>query len=114
VDQYSRVVQANSRALGDSGVGVAEGAAAMGRVGKIFDQNGGKVRTELRNLGYGLEEQAALTAQTMANMRRSAGGKSTDAAVAEQTQKYAENLRTIAQITGEDAAAKVKQAAEQN
>jgi hypothetical protein len=114
VDQFSRVVQANSRALGDSGVGVAEGAAAMGRVGKIFDQNGGKVRTELRNLGYGLEEQAALTAQTMANMRRSAGGKSTDAAVAEQTQKYAENLRTIAQITGEDAAAKVKQAAEQN
>lgn len=114
VDQFSRVVQANSRSLSESGVGVAEGAAAMGRVGKIFDSNGGKIRTQMMNMGYGFEEQAALTAQTMANMRRSAGGKSTDAAVAEQTQKYAENLRTIAQITGEDAAAKVKQAAEQN
>ena len=114
VDQFSRVVQANSKTLGESGVGVAEGAAAMGRVGKIFDSNGGKMRTQLMNMGYGFEEQAALTAQTMANMRRSAGGRSTDAAVAEQTQKYAENLRTIAQITGEDAAAKVKQAAEQN
>jgi hypothetical protein len=114
VDQFSRVVQANSKTLGESGMGVAEGAAAMGRVGKIFDSNGGKMRTQMQKLGYGFEEQAALTAQTMANMRRSSGGKSSDADVAEQTQKYAENLRTIAQITGEDAAAKVKAVQQEN
>jgi hypothetical protein len=114
VDQFSRVVQANSKTLGESGMGVAEGAAAMGRVGKIFDSNGGKMRTQMQKLGYGFEEQAALTAETMANMRRSSGGKSSDAAVAEQTQKYAENLRTIAQITGEDAAAKVKAVQQEN
>ena len=108
LDQFSRVVQANSKNLAMSGMGVAEGAAAVGRVGRIFDQNGGKIRTQLLNMGFGFEEQAELTAQVIANMRRTAGGKVTDSAVAEQTQKYAENLRTIAQITGEDAKAKVK------
>ena len=114
LDQFSRVVQANSKNLAMSGLGVAAGAAAVGRVGKIFDQNGGKIRTELRNLGFGIEEQAELTAQTIANMRRTAGGPVTDTAVAEQTQKYAENLRIIAGITGEDAKAKEKQVASQN
>lgn len=112
VEQFSRVVQKNSKEFAESGLGVAQGAAAVGRVGKILRDSG--IQTQLLNLGYSFEEQAALTAETVANMRRAAGGKVSDAAVAEQTQKYAENLRTIAQITGEDAKAKTKAVEQEN
>ena len=112
LEQFSAVVKGNSEELGKSGLGVAEGARQMGRVGKIMKDTG--IQTSLLNLGYGFEEQAELTAKTVANMRRTAGGMVSDRDVAEQTQKYAENLRLIASITGEDAKKKAEAIGEEN
>lgn len=112
IEQFSKVVSQNSEQLAQSGLGVTEGAKQMGRVGKQIKDSG--VDKQLLKLGYSFEEQASLTAETIANMRKSAGGKVSDRQVAEQTQKYAENLRVIAAITGEDARKKAEQAKQQN
>jgi hypothetical protein len=112
VKQFGEVMSRNSTSLAQSGLGVTEGAKQMGRVGKIMKENG--IQDSLLKLGYGFEEQAELTATTIANMRRSAGGKVNDQEVATQTAKYAENLRLIAAITGEDAKKKVEAVAAQN
>jgi hypothetical protein len=111
-EQFSNVVKQNSQSLAASGLGVAEGAKQMGRVGKEIRQSG--VGEQLMKLGYGFEEQAELAATTAANMRRSTGGKASDQQIAEQTAKYAENLRVISAITGEDAKRKTDEAKQQN
>jgi hypothetical protein len=112
VDQFAKVVSANSENIGAAGLGVAEGAKQIGRVGKELQKSG--VQTQLLKLGYSFEEQAALTAETMANMRKAGGGKLDDKAVAEQTQKYAENLKLISAITGEDAKKKMAAIQQEN
>jgi hypothetical protein len=102
VEQFSQVVKGSSAQLASSGMSVAEAAQYTG---KVLAAGGGKMQQSLLKLGYGFEEQGALVADVMQAMRGSAAGplKATEAQVAEQTQKYAENLRVIAAITGEDA-----------
>jgi hypothetical protein len=112
VEQFSKVVSANSELIGASGMGVVEGAKQIGRVGQQLKSSG--VQDQLLKLGYSFEEQAALTAETMANMRKAGGGKLNDKAVAEQTAKYAENLRLISSITGEDAKKKMAAVQQEN
>ena len=112
VDQFAKVVSANSENIGAAGLGVAEGAKQIGRVGKELQKSG--VQNQLLKLGYSFEEQAALTAETMANMRKAGGGKLDDKEVAAQTQKYAENLRLISSITGEDAKKKMAAIQQEN
>ena len=113
LQQFSNVISKQSSDLAFSGMGVAEGARKVGQVGKIFDANGGYIRKQLQRLGFGFEEQAELTATVMANIRRT--GQSFDTAtLARETQKYAENLRLISALTGEDAKAKIQQVQEQN
>lgn len=112
VDQFAKVVSANSESIGAAGLGVAEGAKQIGRVGKELQKSG--VQTQLLKLGYSFEEQAALTAETMANMRKAGGGKLDDKEVAAQTQKYAENLKLISAITGEDAKKKMAAIQQEN
>lgn len=113
LQQFSAVVQKQSADLALSGVGVAEGARMVGRVGQIFDANEGRIRESLQNLGFGFEEQAEITATVMANIRRTTTAVN-PAMLAVETQKYAENLRLISSLTGEDAKAKEKQVQEQN
>lgn len=111
--QFSNVIKNHSEDLAFSGGGVLAGAKKVGEVGKIFDANGGYVRKQLQRLGYEYEEQAELTATMMGRMARM--GQAFDAGkLAQETQIYAENLRIIAAITGEDAKAKIKQVEEQN
>ena len=110
-DQFAAVVKNNADSLAASGLGVTGGAKAIGDAMRV---GGGVAKKQLLNLGYSFEEQAGLYAETAAAMRRTAGGKSSDAAVAEQTMKYAENLRLIAAITGEDAKRKTAEAKQQN
>jgi flagellar protein FlgJ len=112
VKQFSEVMAQNSDNLAQSGLGVTEGAKQMGRVGKVMKDTG--ITDQLLKLGYGFEEQASLTAETIANMRRSAGGKVNDQEVATQTAKYAESLRLIAAITGEDAKKKAEAVRNEN
>lgn len=112
VAQFANVLKNNSGDLAAAGIGQVEAAKQVGRVGKAFKESG--VQDQLIKLGYSFEEQAALTAETMASMRRTAGGRVSDAEVATQTAKYAENLRLIASLTGEDAKKKVQAVQEQN
>lgn len=112
VKQFSEVLQKNSESFAESGLSVTEGAKQMGRVGKIIKSSG--VQDELLRLGYSFTEQADLMAETTANMRRTAGGVVSDEEVATQTEKYATNLRIIADITGQDAKKKVEAAKQEN
>jgi hypothetical protein len=63
---------------------------------------------ELRNLGYSLEEQAGLIAETMADLnRRGTARGMSDQQIASATAQYAQDLRTLSAITGEDAKSKM-------
>ena len=112
VEQFSSVLKSHSTVISQSGLGVAEGSKQIGRVAKDLKNSG--VQAQLLNLGYSFEEQAGLIADTTANMRRTTGQRSTDAEIATETAKYAESLRTIAAITGEDAKRKAAEVQQQN
>lgn len=112
VSQFANVLSVHSPALAQLGMGVTQGAIKMG---KVLDTGGDKMKRELLNLGYGFEEQAGLVAETMASMRGLGGPlTATDSEIAQQTTKYAENLRLISAITGEDAKKKIEQVRQQN
>jgi len=107
VKQFSEVLGEQSATLGATGLGVAEAAKQMGGVGRVMRDTG--ITTNLLKLGYGFKEQAALVAETMRDMAGSGGPlRATNAQVAKETEKYAENLRVISGITGEDAKAKAE------
>lgn len=112
VDQFAGVLKSHSATIAGSGLGVTEGAK---RMGGALNAGGKQMKTEMLNLGYSFQEQAGLVAETMQQMKGSTVGKfsASDSQIAEQTMKYAENLRTIASITGEDAKKKVEQVKQQ-
>lgn len=112
VKQFGDVLKSNSDVIAQSGLGVSEGARQIGRVGKTMRESG--ITDQLLKLGFGFEEQAGLVAEVVASMRRTAGGTPSDKEVAIQTAKYAENLRIIAGVTGEDARKKVEAARQEN
>jgi predicted nucleic acid-binding Zn-ribbon protein len=100
--EFSDVLKSSSPALASLGIGVTDAAKRMGEVGVVMRREG--ITTSLKNLGLTAKEQAEAVAATMAQMRQ--GGSQFSASnevVAAQTQKYAENLKIIAAITGEDA-----------
>ena len=106
VEQFSGVVKQYSSDIAASGMGVTEGSR---RIGGALSAGGNSLKTNLLNLGYGFEEQAGLVAEVMKDMRGSGGPlRASNAQVAAQTEKYAENLRTITAITGEDAKKKME------
>jgi hypothetical protein len=73
------------------------------------------MKRQLLNLGYGFEEQAGLVAETMSAMRGLGGPLgATNQEIVQQTTKYAESLRLISAITGEDAKKKIEQVRQQN
>ena len=106
VEQFSNVISRNSETLASSGLGVGEASRRMGQVGKVLKEQG--IDKKLLNLGYSFEEQAELSAEVMADMRRSNSAALLDPSkIAKTTEEYASNLRTIAAITGEDAKKKM-------
>ena len=109
VDQFSTVVKSSTEQLASSGLSVGE---ASKFTAQVLKSGGKEMKNSLLKLGYGFEEQGQLVADVMKDMRQSSTGplKATEAQVAEQTQKYAENLRIIAAATGEDAKKKMDQA----
>jgi len=111
-EQFSRVLQKNSATFAESGLGVTEAAKLMG--GAM--QAGGKsMKTELLALGYGFEEQGELMAETMAMMRRGGQvGPGDEAAIAQNTKEYANNLKLIGALTGDDARKRMASAKEAN
>jgi hypothetical protein len=112
IEQYSNVIKSNSQSIAAAGLSVSEGSA---RIGAVLTRGGDTMRKQLLNLGYGFEEQAELVASVMKDMRGAQAGplRATTQQIQEQTQKYAENLRIIAAITGEDAKKKMEETREQ-
>ena len=108
VEQFSGVIKANGETIAGAGLGMTEGAK---KIGGALKAGGDTMKKHLLNLGVGFEEQAELTAQVMKDMRGSSMGplRATNSQIAEQTEKYAENLKIIAGITGEDAKKKMEQ-----
>lgn len=108
VDLFAEVLKKQSTNIAASGFGMTEGAK---RIGGALSTGGEKMKKNLLNLGFSFEEQAELVAETMKDMRGVSTGplKASNAQVAEQTQKYAENLRIITAITGEDAKKKMEE-----
>jgi len=113
IDQFANVLKSNSSALASLGLGVSGGAELLG---KALQSGGVAMKRELLKLGYSIEDQANLVAETMQGMRGVNTGKfaSTQEEVATQTMKYAENLRLISAITGEDARKKQEQQRQEN
>jgi hypothetical protein len=112
VEQFSKIVAENSEAIAASGLGMTQGAKM---IGGALSAGGTNMRKQLLNLGVGFEEQGALVATVIKDMRGSSVGplRASNQSVAEQTMKYAENLKIIASITGEDAKKKMEQARQQ-
>jgi hypothetical protein len=108
LEQFSRVVSENSQNIASAGLGVTEGSR---KLSKSLAQGGIEMQRRLMSLGYNVEEQAGLVAETMSRMAGLAGPlKASDREVAVQTEKYAQNLRLISSITGEDARKKMEAA----
>jgi hypothetical protein len=111
-EQFAEVLKNQSANIAASGLGMTEGIQQLGQVKQIMRRSG--IETSLMNLGYGFKEQAELVAEVQSNLARAGGGPASSEVVAEQTGKYAANLRLISNLTGEDAKAKQKQVREQN
>jgi len=114
LDQYSKVVKSNADSLANTGMGMTNSVRMLGGVSKALRDSG--LRENLMRLGYGVEEQAELAAQVMSDMRASQTGplRATREQIATETAKYAENLRIISAITGEDAKKKMDQVRQQS
>ena len=96
----------NSEALSAAGLGATGGFKLMT---KTFQEGGKTLKNSLLNLGYDFEEQGEIVAKTMEQIRRS-GQDPNKADMQSATKDYATNLRLIADITGQDAKAKMEQA----
>jgi len=104
VEQFGKVVSENADFIAKSGIGYAGTMQKLSGVQKQFATGTNNTREQLLKLGYSFEDQAGLILETMSDMRR--GGllqHATNDQIAEQTKEYAENLRVISAITGEDA-----------
>lgn len=111
-DQFAEVLKAQSANIAASGLGMTEGMKRLGDVKQAMKRSG--IEASLMNLGYGFKEQAELVAETQAQIARSGAGSGSTEEVARQTKAYAENLRLISNLTGEDAKAKMKQVQNEN
>jgi len=94
-DLFSKSLNENRDAVILFGGSMTEGAKKIGNVSKFINPS------QFQALGFGLEELPGLIANVGARMRRS--GAATDEQVARATAAYAQNLRVIADLTGEDA-----------
>lgn len=112
-EQFTKIVADNRDNLAKAGYTVADGAKILGNVTQSLASqvgpSGKKLRDELLNLGFSIEEQAAISTDVIAQLKRS-GATATNAEVAQATATYAKNLRVIADITGEDAKKRVEDA----
>lgn len=110
VDQFSKALAENSIKFSAAGLSVSGGAELMS---KAMQMGGNRFKTQMINLGYGIEEVPGLMADVMRDMRQSGKAILNPKDIQAETAKYAENLRVISAITGEDAKKKMEQVREQ-
>ena len=106
-EQFTKVISDSRHQLAEAGYGISEGTRIVGRVTQRFATDIGKsgktLQREMLNLGFSIDDQATLVAETLANIRRVGGDPNDARAVATATAEYAKNLRLIAELTGDDA-----------
>ncbi len=99
---FSKAISSNSDAFAMSSMSMTTAAKKLSEVGDYVKNSG--IQQSLLNLGYSFEDSADMQAKVLASMSR--WGKNPSAeAVALETQRYAENLRLISNLTGKDAKA---------
>lgn len=112
LDQLNNIVKTNSDTITALGEGMSSGTK---RITSALNTGGDSFRKQMLNLGFTVEEQGTIVAETMQNMRQSGGRlMANDATIIEQTKKYAENLRIVSDITGEDGKKKQQLINQQN
>ena len=116
LEQLSKVSAQYAGLMADGGMTVSDATKQIAGVGREFDKDGGKVRKQLLSLGYSFEEQAEISAKVASDMNRGVppAQRASTAQVAAETQKYAENLRLLSDLTGEDAKAKAEKIRDEN
>jgi stringent starvation protein B len=113
IEQFSKTIEASRNDLNRLGIGLNEAARKMGDV--MNSREGKKLRDGLFGLGMSAEEQGQALAATMAIMAGPSGKlKASNAEVAEATGRYAKDLKIIANITGEDAKARMEKLRQDN
>ncbi len=108
IADFSKVVANNRDVLRELGMAGGDAATrlsgAMGSAATTVRKSGMSLRDEMFKMGYTYEEQGAVFTSFMANMQMAGRLRSmTDQQVAEQTRKYATDLKVISDITGQDA-----------
>jgi len=112
LEQFSKAVTSNTDALTKTGLGLTE---ASKRMAGAMQAGGRAARDGMFALGMSMEEQAGAYADTMALLAGPSGQlKSSNQAVAQETQEYAKNLKLISSITGQDAKAKMDKLRQDN
>lgn len=112
IDQFSKAVASSREEFARAGLTVGQGSKQMAAAMKA----GGKpLRDGLFALGMTMEDQAEATAKTMALMAGPSGQlRASSKEVADTTRDYAQNLRIISDITGQDAKARIEKLRQDN
>jgi len=108
ISDFSKVIANNREVMRELGMAGGEASAllsrAMGTAATTVRKSGLSLRDEMFKMGYTYEEQGAIFTSFMANMQMAGKLRAmSDAQVAEQTRKYATDLKVISDITGQDA-----------
>ena len=112
ISSLANAVKASKDDLLGMGLGLGEATKRLAGVSKELRNN--PVGMELRKLGYTAEEQAEMSAAVMANMNAAGDARiNNEKAVAEQTGKYGQDLKVLADLTGQDAKKALEKAREQ-
>jgi hypothetical protein len=112
LEQFSKAVSANKDNLSKTGLSVG---GASKRLADAMETGGRAAKEGMYALGMTAQDQADAYAQTMALMAGPSGQlKASNAEVAAQTAEYARSLKTIADITGQDAKARMEKLRQDN
>ncbi|NDA63855.1 MAG: hypothetical protein EBX50_17780, partial [Chitinophagia bacterium] len=102
VAQFSSVVNKARDDLALMGMGMGEAAKYIGGASRVLRNS--PLGDQLTLLGYSFEEQAALSANLLANQRASGDMRiRSDEEIAKMTNEYGKSLRVISDLTGKDA-----------
>lgn len=112
IDQFTKAIVANKDEFAKAGLSVGDGSKRMAAAMKA---GGESARNGMFALGMTMEDQADATAKTMALMAGPSGRLiSSNAEISKQTEEYAQNLKIVSDITGEDAKAKQAEIQKEN
>jgi hypothetical protein len=112
LEDFSKVTTTNKEVFAKLGLGVSAG---MQRLSGAMKVGGEDMSKQLFALGYSMEDQGNMMAQTMANMSDPTGKlKASDEQVAAATKKYAQDLSLLSALTGEDIKSKQEKIKQEN